>query len=348
MAGYVAFVAYMMKANEDKNDNEDSKAVYNGTKFVGMYYLLLTFIGFSPPLIIKGFTGRWTAPPFYYPENSARVLNSHVLPAICWLLLSTVQVFLISQAYYMGHRVLGNPIIFTNMVIFLITAVYSEVKKVSPLGDFVICMESALAIGVFVTFCTGMYFIAAASQNYFGDAEFEKNRVVLIQHHKEFMILTIFYAGGPGLFRVLRTTREFLTCRLFQASRYSAYSDVPNTPYLKSFRDVEATYFSMAFVITTSMAAYVLHLMDGLYWMTILYLTFPFLAILLFVSLRCSPSLLNWLKLDHQDMNWSFALDYNFDPLLKPGETSIYPKGNENTNLPMDNYKGYTSVGTRD
>merc|ERR1719210_1701221 len=60
------------------------------------------------------------------------------------------------------------------------------------------------------------------------------------------------------MFRVLRHTRELLSCRLFKPSRFTNYYDIPkrSAADFKNFKDVESTYFCIAFLITD---AYIFH-----------------------------------------------------------------------------------------
>jgi len=184
-------------------------------------------------------------------------------------------------------------------------------SKLSPLGAHVQFMEILLGLGTFIFFFMGMVFIAL--KDHLG--------------HKICMNVLIITALGPGFFRVLRHTRELLTCRLFKVDRYTNYQDIPGTRNLRNFHNVESTYFVLAFLLTDLYTFWALHTYEVFTtekaWLGYLCVGLPVVAVLVGILLRHVPCVTEKMfPGQSQDFNWSLALDYNF-PVL----TTQYHKG---------------------
>merc|ERR1712232_183703 len=133
--------------------------------------------------------------------------------------------------------------------------------------------------------------------------------------HKICMIMTMITASGPGFFRVLRHARELVAGRLFSPARFTEYDDVPNNPpQWVNFKNVESTYFCLAFLGTDAFAAFAFHRMgllsgSGWSWLCQVFVMFPVLAVVGSIFVRFVPNA-------HDDFDFAFAIDYNF-PVLK-------------------------------
>merc|ERR1719356_1115907 len=215
--------------------------------YLPLWYIIVYIGGISPTIMINVATGRWTAPPFNYPPKKAGIVYIQVIPAVLWLLGSTLQVYLTTVGDFVYHRVNGNPFMTSIFMTFELSAVYSLVSDLSPLGQHVKFMEWALAIGTWIYFALGMFFVSSRWPEDYHTG------------HKICMNILMITASGPGFFRVLRHFRELVTGRLFKCNLYTNYADIPGTPNLKNFRNVESTYFVLAFLLTDAYAGLVLY-----------------------------------------------------------------------------------------
>lgn len=57
--------------------------------YLPCYFFLLN-IGFAPPLTYLMWHKKWTAPPFNYPKYRINVVYLHTMPALLWLVTSTL------------------------------------------------------------------------------------------------------------------------------------------------------------------------------------------------------------------------------------------------------------------
>jgi hypothetical protein len=297
---FVGFLVHMMI--QSPKTAKIGPLIQQSNFYLPLWYIIIYCGGILPTIMINALTGKWTAPPFIYPPKGAATICIHVIPAVLWLVGSIVQVYLTTVGDFVYHRVNGNPFMAIIFVTFELSALYSLVKDLSPLGRHVKFMEWALAIGTFIYFVMGMVFISSGIPEYHTG-------------HKICMNVCMITASGPGLFRVLRHLRELVSGRLFQVSRFTNYADIPGSPYLRNFRDVESTYFCLAFLITDAYAGLVFYREGILFdspWSTLgwSFLILPVFAVVLSILLRFVPGI-------DEDFKWTPALNYNW-PVLKP------------------------------
>jgi len=284
-------------------------------------YVFFLQIGFIPPLWIWGRTLRWTAPPFKYryTKQGQGVVTSHTIPALMWLALVSFQIKFLEPGAYMYHKILGFPFLSGLFSIFIITAVFSEKLKISPLGRHVMFMETFLSLGLMLYFAAGAVFIVI------GDAV----------SHRICMVALLIGSGGPGTFRVLRSIREFIAGRLSQYDKYTFYDQLnekidpvslipgeqethianmrrgENADHLTDFRNVESSYFCMAFIVTDTWLFLTYYFANHLNWMSLLFCSFPIIVVILGIILRFIPPLLKYFPArDQKDFHWSFQFDY--------------------------------------
>merc|ERR1719464_182755 len=137
-------------------------------------------------------------------------------------------------------------------------------------------------------------------------------------------------ASGPGFFRVLRHTRELLSCRLFKPTRFTNYYDIPERPEadFRNFKSVESTYFCMAFMLTNAYIAWTLFQMgvwtqpatpnpaggDPYEWRTLMsiFIFIPVLAIIISILVRYTP-LMNDTPDNHHAAVRFFAFNKDWD-----------------------------------
>jgi len=204
------------------------------------------FVGFIPPLSIWMLSkeAKWSAPPFMYNAEQRIVLVYHTFPAFTWLLLAALQVYFINEIPEM-HAVTGVAMTIPIFGAFIVTAMYSRDRMLSPLGNHVMFLEFWLGTA------SALYlFISLVSMVFFDNK----------QMHKIFMTFCILSSTGPGVFRCMRTTRELLMGRLFQVAKYKWYdqalikganeSEETRLARVKNLQDVESTYFASAFLVT--------------------------------------------------------------------------------------------------
>lgn len=301
-ATFVAFLVYMMV--QSSKAPSDRPLVQQSNLYLPLWYTIVYVGGILPTVMINAAAGKWTAPPFNYPPRKSYVVYLHVIPAVLWLLGSALQVFWTTVDNWAYHRVTGNPFMTTIFVTFELTAVYSLVTELSPLGHHVKFMEWSLVLGTFVYFALGMFYVSLGADYHIG--------------HKICMNVLIIDASGPALFRVLRHFRELVTGRLFKCNRFTNYADIPGNPRnLKNMHNVESTYFVMGFLVTNAYASFVLYKdgvlfnspWSGLAWS---FLSFPVVSIVAGILLRFVPGINeDW----REDFNWTPALDYNWQVL---------------------------------
>jgi len=284
-------------------------------------YVFFLQIGFIPPLWIWGRTLRWTAPPFRYryTKTGQGVVTSHTIPALLWLALVSFQIKFLEPGSYLYHRILGFPFLSGLFSIFIITAVFSEKLKISPLGRHVMFMETFLSLGLMLYFGAGAIFIIIGDQ----------------VSHRICMVALLIGSGGPGTFRVLRSIREFISGRLSQYDQYTFYDQLneeldpvslipnlqavhqanmkigENAAHLTDFRNVESSYFCMAFIVTDIWLFLTYYLANQLNWMSIMFCSFPIIVVIFGILLRFIPPLLNFFpERDRKDFWWNFQFDY--------------------------------------
>lgn len=215
--------------------------------YLPIYYIFLQ-IGFLPPIIIFIKYGFLSAPPFIYPMDKSLILFFHVIPAFSWLALSVLQVRFLTYANRIGHQVLGMAFITLLYGGFAASAWYSKVRRLSPLGKHVMFMESGLLTGILLYFSSAIVFIVIGKWKALNG---ESDAYWWFNQHKILMIAAILGTGGPGVFRVLRTTREIVTGRIWTPLKYPFYRAILNRggADLKDLQNVESTYFNLAFLL---------------------------------------------------------------------------------------------------
>jgi len=255
--------------------------------FYVSFFYCCTLIGFIPPIYLFYKTDLWSAPPFIYNRYKYVELTLHIAPGFLWLGLSLLQVYLAGTAIDY-HKLLGSMFMATVVGAFFVTAMWSAfVVKLSPLGSFVRWMETGLGMGILIYFIAGMYFI------YTGNMEY----------HRLAMVATITAAGGPGIFRMLRSIREIVSGRILDIDNFGEYDAVVNFPVKwRNFSDVEATYFSMAFLTTDLLQFLFFYLTGNLNSFTLIYVFLPPFWIVLG----------KFLSGVYENMRFSFALNYDF------------------------------------
>jgi len=301
----------------------DRAYISEATTWVSIWYFIVTAGGLMPTFLISLFTDKWTAPPFNYRTKGTGIILLHVIPATLWLIGSILQVFFTTldkpswelaqgpNGAFLVHRVFGGSLMNTIFIVFEVSAIYSLVSNLSPLGKHVQLMEWLLAIGTFIYFTTGLFFI------YLQDPYYHTG-------HKICMIMTMITASGPGFFRVLRHTRELATGRLFSPALFTEYDDVPkNRHQWRNFKNVESTYFCLAFIGTDLFAALVFSRMGLLHgsewsWLCQLFVMFPVLAVVGSILVRIVLA-----KETYEDFHFTFAIDYIF-PVLKDDLAANY------------------------
>eukprot|EP00013_Stygamoeba_regulata_P028670 CAMPEP_0177665642 /NCGR_PEP_ID=MMETSP0447-20121125/21164_1 /TAXON_ID=0 /ORGANISM="Stygamoeba regulata, Strain BSH-02190019" /LENGTH=283 /DNA_ID=CAMNT_0019171751 /DNA_START=267 /DNA_END=1118 /DNA_ORIENTATION=+ len=250
----------------------------------------MTMPGFLPPIIILAFTGLWTAPPFVYNPKKYEQLFLHVFTSFLWIVLIFTQIHFIETNHWY-HKLTGIVLAGVLIGFFVMTAIFSAFwVGLSPLGHFVQWMELGLGVGI------SLYMILAFYFAFTGDYE----------SHKISIVAMACAAGGPGIFRSLRTTRELVSGRLLNVRQYGHYWDVLDcaSGVRDNFVDVEATYFIAAF-LTTDVLQYLFYVWIGknehpLVW---LFCGFPLVWILLGIGLRrYAPTL-----------KFSLAANYTFN-----------------------------------
>lgn len=305
--GFVAFLAWMAVRSQTLEGIPELTKKSNF--YLPIWYIICFVGGLIPTMMIQAIYGKWTAPPFNYPQVGLKqkIVVLHVVPACLWCFGSIWQVFLTTIGDIFYHKFFGIGFMIPIFTVFIGTAIISLVWDISPLGAHVKFMEWALALGTSFFFVVAMYFVARGGE--------------WIDGHKICMNIVMIYAFGPGFFRVLRHLREFIRCRLTKAPLFTNYSDIPGTDYVKNFRDVESTYFCLAFLFTDAFAAIVMW-QDGLLssssgWQTFCIgcLLMPVFAVILSVLIRFFPSVTERLG-SSEDFNFSFALDYNWPVLM--------------------------------
>jgi len=285
------FFSYMI-FNPELNHDRVSKQVRISNQAVGIYYLILFLVGFTPPMIILTITGKWSAAPFWYPNRKRWVIRLHTMFAFTWLLWSAVQVYLITLKNSNYHKVSGMCLVIFDFMPFIYTAVFSAYEKLSPLGPHVELMEIELGFGLLTFLMMGL--ITITTENYEG--------------HMIAMVGLCFGAGGPGLFRVFRTLRETFSCRIWHYKHYTYYSDIHlDVENLKNTWDVEATYFTLSFCSEGVLVYFI-------YWLCDWY-THPLAIIIAIMPIGMCGINLILQKTCLKRINVSFSLDYNFKTL---------------------------------
>jgi len=281
--------------------------------FLGIWNFICFLGGIAPTCLIQTFYKKWTAPPFNYPTKKFKtdIIWLHVVPAVAWFTFASIQIYTTGLHSWAWHRFNGLAILIPVFAVFNFSAMISCFSKLSPLGAHVQFMEILLGLGTFIYFVMGAGFIAF--KDHLG--------------HKICMNVLIITALGPGFFRCLRHTRELVTGRLFKVDRYTNYQDLPGTKNLRNFRDVESTYFVLAFLLTDAFTACALYTY-GVFttekdWLGYFCLGVPAFAVLFGILLRYFPHVTEYMfPGQSQDFNWSFALDYNF-PVLTTDQTRL-------------------------
>ena len=255
----VMFMFYKSLTNEDLKNKKPLIQVVN--LYLPIFILFIQ-LGFAYSLYIYCKKQKWTASPFNYPPDKEQMINFHVIPAFIWLFTASLQVYLISLPNSIYHRILGMCLFFL-FAIFILTAIISVRKKLSPLGTHVEFMEWSLVLGSSLYLFLGIMFICLA-----------RKRNEFYEYHMIAMTCTIISSAGPGVFRVLRLIREACFKRLCKSDDYTNYEEV-NFPggddktkknslkNITNMHDVESTYFCLAFVIT-SLCMYVPFYLAGM------------------------------------------------------------------------------------
>jgi len=302
MVVILVLLAWMIqRALVNKEEWDDRLLVFDANVYVSLWYIIVITGGLMPPLILRSFSGQWCAPPFNYPPTGAHIIALHVIPAVTWLVTSGAMVFFTTLEDFSLHRTFGMAGMQSIFLTFELSALYSMVSNLSPLGRHVQTMETLLAAATWLYFVIGMYYIAQFEPEYHTG-------------HKISMVTTMITASGPGFFRVLRHTRELLSGRLCKPTRYTNYADVPdNAENWYNFKSVESTYFCLAFLITDAFVIWVYHQMGMLSdprWgsLCIFYGVLPILGVVMPILYRFVPG-------HHPDFDWTFSLNYNF-PVL--------------------------------
>eukprot|EP00494_Astrolonche_serrata_P031525 UN31794 len=244
--------------NITSGDTNEDRIVKAFNWYLPLFYLLIQ-VGFLPPLFIYIFTNQWTAPPFIYPKEGYDVIMFHIVPGFSWIILSSIQVKLITFDDHTYHRVLGGVFVILLFGGFIYTAFWSMKRKLSPLGTHVELMEKGLLLGIVFYFMGGIFYIILASRG-----PYEDNHQYFI-NHKIFMTACIIGAAGPGVFRVLRTIRETVTGRIWYVGKYVEYQSIKNRggKDLDNLQDVESTYFNLAFLVN-NLLMYVFYVLAGI------------------------------------------------------------------------------------
>ena len=315
----LGFQLYLIYRGMYVIDREKHPVDYKANIYIPIWNFVCFGGGIVPTLLIQAYYGKYTAPPFNYPwrvgqmysSDQTTILKLHVVPAMLWFLATSFQVFAIglTDSKIPWHRIGGLTFAVPVFSIFDFSAMISCLDKLSPLGAHVIFMEVSLALGTLIFFLMGLFFIAI--KDYFA--------------HKICMTFLIITALGPGFFRVLRHFRELVSWRLFKAPQFTNYKDVEDTKHTYNFRNVESTYFTMAFLITDAYAGYTLY-QYGVFkdpthaWLGYFFVALPVLFVIFGATLRYFPSITGLFcrlvprlsKGDQKDFHWAAALNYNF------------------------------------
>lgn len=280
---------------------------------VAGYYLIIFFVGFTPPMVILTITGNWSASPFWYPQDKRWVIRAHVFFAFGWLLWSAVQVSLITLKNPDYHKASGVCLVILVFMPFVYTAMFSAYEKISPLGPHVTVMEIELALGLLTYLLAGLI-------------------AVVLDHwewHTISMVGLCFGSGGPGLFRVLRTIREIVTRRIWRVKYYTNYADIHMDPVnLKNMHDVEATYFSITFCLE-GIAVYIVYYFCGQYNdpLAITMSVVPFLIVGFNIILDYTCC---------KNLGFKFCLDYDFKTLKYDPKDPNFEKNKRPQSNPKD------------
>lgn len=303
IALFMVFVAHVAMRSDQLPDGADP-LVRDSSLYIPIWYFLVCGWGLVPTMLIGALGGKWTAPPFYYPPPKSFIVTAHAAPAMLWLVGSALQIFFAQEGLlsatadpWLQHRVLGMTGMTSIFVAFQITAIISLLADLSPLGRHVQFMEWNLALGSWLVFAAGLYYISTGPAGHTG--------------HKICMSFVMLYASGPLAFRVLRHVRELLAGRLFSPGKFSAYSDLEGKR-LKDMRNVESTYFCIAFLMTNAYA-FLFSYQSGILlgdekWLVYCLLILPIAGVLLGILMRFVPGI-------SPDFQWRFQLDFSIETI---------------------------------